>query len=441
MRKNLCVGILKEAKGHERRAPVTPKDVKWLVKKGIKVEVESSPNRIFEDSEYRKNGARVVERFRNATLLVGIKEPETGRIKDSAIYMLFSHTIKGQPQNMPLLKAALNKKTTLIDYEKISDSHGRRLVYFGRFAGICGAIDSLYFLGKKLEWKGVRNPFASIKPAYKYNSLKAAKQDIAKVDEEIRRKGLDSSLTPFIIGITGHGNVSRGVQEILSVLNPIEVHPSDMLRFIKFRKGMRNKLYKIVFLREEKLRSKDGRGFYFEDYLNRPHRFESNLDRYLQYLNMLIHTSYWDGKYPRMVTKNMLRKLSRRRPFRLEFINDISCDVNGSVEITYKTTNRDNPVFTYDPKNSSFIDGHQQPGITVLAVDNLPSELPKDASVEFGSLIRDYVYQLAAHGIKDVTKHAALPAEIRRAVITEKGKLTKDYRYLRDYIKKQKGRL
>ncbi|MBL7072113.1 MAG: hypothetical protein ISS26_08125 [Candidatus Omnitrophica bacterium] len=435
MRKNLCVGILREEKDHERRAPITPKDVRWLVKKGIKVEVESSGRRVFKDSEYRRNGARIVNRFSKASLLVGIKEPNIDRLYNSSIYMLFSHTIKGQFNNMPLLKAALSKKTTLIDYEKISDPHGRRLVYFGRFAGICGAIDSLHFLGRKLQWKGIKNPFVLIKPAHKYNSLSAAKQDIAKVDEEIRRKGLDVSLSPFVIGITGHGNVSRGIQEILSLLNPIEVHPRDMLGFIKHEKGARKKLYKIVFLREEKLRSKDGRGFYFEEYLNTPERFESNLDRYLQYLNVLLHASYWDHKYPRMVTKDMIRRLSKRRLFKLEFIGDISCDVSGSVEITYKTTDQNNPVYTYDPKRSTYADGYERPGVTVLSIDNLPSELPKDASVEFGSLIRDYVYQVAAHGIKDVTKHTAIPAEVRRAVVTEKGKLTKDYRYLRDYIK------
>ncbi len=437
MRKDLCVGILKETKGHERRAPLTPQDVKWLVKKGVKVEVEASPIRIFKDKEYKRSGARIVNRFRDASLLLGIKEPEIKNLYGDAIYMVFSHTFKGQFQNMPLLKAFLEKKNTLVDYEKIVDLHGKRLVYFGKFAGICGAIDSLHFLGKKLQWQGIKNPFTSIKPSYKYSSLKAVKQDLAKVDEGIRKRGFEKTLSPFIIGITGRGNVSRGVQEVLDLLNPVEVHPRDMLGFIRHQKKARNKIYKIVFFREEKLRSKEGKGFYFEEYLNKPEKFESNLDRYLQYLNLFIHTSYWDSKYPRMVTKDMIRKLSRRKPFRLEFIGDISCDINGSVEITYKTTSQDNPVFTYDSRKSTFIDGYKWPGITVMAVDNLPSELPRDASGEFSQLARDYVYQIAAHGIKDVTKHTAIPAEIRRAVIAEEGKLTKDYRYLKEFLGRQ----
>ena len=350
--------------------------------------------------------------------------------------MVFSHAIKGQFQNIPLLKTLLENKATLIDYEKIVDSHGKRLVYFGRFAGICGAVDSLYYLGKKLQWQGIKNPFTSIKPAYKYGSLKAIKRAIAEVDRQIQKRGFKKRLSPFIIGITGHGNVSRGVQEILNLLNPIEVHPKDMSRFIRHQKRMRNKIYKIVFLKEDKFRSKSGKGFYFEEYLKTPEKFESNLDKYLQYLNILIHASYWDRRYPRMVTKNMIHKLTKKKPFRLEFIGDISCDVNGSIELTYKTTTPDNPVFTYDPKKKAFIDGYKIPGISILAVDNLPSELPKDASIEFSSLVRDYVYQIAVHGIMDITHHAAIPAEIHRAVIIEKGKLTKDFKYLKKFLQK-----
>ncbi len=247
----------------------------------------------------------------------------------------------------------------------------------------------------------------------------------------------DSHLTTFIIGISGHGNVARGVREVLGLLNPIEIHPRDMLRFVRRQKGMRNRIYKIVFLREEKFRSKDGKGFYFEEYLKHPKKFESNMDMYLQYLNIFIHTSYWDSRYPRTVTKEMIHKLTRKKPFRLEFIGDIACDINGSIEPTYKTTSSRNPVFTYNPENGVFSDGYKTPGISIMAVDNLPSELPKDSSVEFSSLIHDYVYQIAAHGVKDITRHAALPVEIRKAVVIEEGKLTKRFDYLKKILARQ----
>lgn len=437
MRKSLCVGILREPREEERRAPLAPHDVRWLVNRGIGVEVETSCSRIFKNIEYRKSGARIVDRFRKASFLIGIKAPKIEDIYNDKIYMTFSHTVKGQSQNISLLKAFLEKGITLIDYEKIADLYGKRIVYFGRFAGICGAVDSLYYFGKKLEWQGMKNPFSSLKPAYEYDSLSAVTQAITELYTRIQKRGFEKALCPFIIGISGHGNVSKGVQEVLNLLNPIEVHPRDMLRFVRHQRGMRNRIYKIVFFREEKFRSKNGKGFYFEKYLKCPDKFESNMDTYLQYLNMLIHTSYWEKAYPRTVTKEMIHKLTTKKPFRLGFIGDIACDINGSIELTYKTTTSKNPVFTYNPKNRTFADGYKKQGISVLAIDNLPSELPKDSSVEFSSLIHDYVYQIAAHGVKDITRHAALPVEIRKAVVTEEGKLTKRFDYLKKILARQ----
>ena len=232
MRKNLVVGIVQETKEKEFRVPLVPADVSWLVEKGVSVEVERSSKRVFTDKQYKDKGAKIVDRFKNATLFLGVKEPHIEKLHANKVYMLFSHTTKGQFNNVPLLKACLKKRITLIDYEKIVDMHGRRLVYFGRFAGVCGIIDSLHYLGQKLEWKGITNPFSLIKPAHQYNSLKAAKKAIVVVCRTIQRQGFSRKLSPFIIGITGHGNVSEGVQEILQLLNPIEVHPKDLHNLI-----------------------------------------------------------------------------------------------------------------------------------------------------------------------------------------------------------------
>jgi len=432
MKKNLVVGILRETKEWEHRVPLAPSDVNWLIKRGISVEVESGPKRVFRDQEYKEKGARIVDRLKKSSLLIGIKNPQITDLYEDRIYMLFSHTAKGQFQNIPLLKACLKKKLTLIDYEKIVDLYGRRLVYFGRFAGICGMIDSLHHLGKKLEYEDTKNPFSSIRPAYTYTSLKAAKNAIRAAGQKIHQQGFGKKLSPFLIGLTGHGNVSRGAQEILELLNPIEIHPRDMLRFIRHQRKRHHKLYKIVFFREEKLRAKDGKGFYFEEYLKNPKQFESNLDEYLPYLNALIHTSYWDARFPRMVTKKMIHNLAKKKIFRLEFIGDLSCDIDGSIELTYRTTTPDKAIFTYIPEKKKFVNGYNSQGITVFAVDNLPAELPKESSTEFSSLVREYVYQIAAHGVKDITQHMAIPVEIRRAVIAEGGKLTKNFSYLKN---------
>lgn len=434
MRDHLAVGILRETKGFEHRTPLVPSDVEWLVKRGVTVEVESSPHRAFQDGEYSACGARIVEKIENAGLLVGIKEPRVNDLHTNKAYMVFSHTAKGQPCNMPLLNACIRKKITLIDYEKIVDLYGSRLVFFGRFAGICGMVDSLHYLGRKLTARGIENPFAFIKPAFQYGSLDELKEDLDKVGQRIKTGGFVDELTPFIIGITGHGNVSRGAQEVLDLLKPVEIHPRDMREFIDHQRKQRHKVYKIVFLREEKFRSKKGKGFYFEEYLKHPRDFESNLDVYLPYINILMHTAYWDSRFPRLVPKDMVQVLFREQPFRLEFIGDLSCDVEGSVEITHMATAPDRPVFTYDPANDRYVDGFSSKGVTVLAVDNLPAELPKDASDDFSGLIRDYVYQIAAHGVTDITHHMAIPVEIRNAVVTEKGKLTKNSRYLRKFL-------
>ncbi|MFH1655023.1 MAG: hypothetical protein ABH954_00215 [Candidatus Omnitrophota bacterium] len=435
-RRKLVVGLLKEdeAKG-ERRAPLCPNDVQWLIKHGIEVEVQSSGMRVFDDFQYEKSGARIVDHFRKAKLLVGIKELKIDELLKGKIYMNFSHTIKGQTHNMPLLKEFLRKKVTLIDYETITDAFGKRLVYFGRFAGVCGLVDSFYYLGQKLKLRDIKTPFLSIKPAHEYASYNALKADFENLSRRIKRRGFDKRISPFIVGITGHGNVSRGVQEILDLLYPDEIHPKDMADFIRHQKYVRNKIYKRVFLREEKLRRKQKDGFYFEEYLEHPSRFESNLDLYLPYLNILIHASYWDNKYPRLVSREMISKLYRKRKFRLEFITDISCDINGSIEMTYRPSTMENPTYTYDPKLQEFVDGHAHKGITILARDNLPTELPKDSAEDFSSLIRNYVYDIAIAGTRRITNHSGITREIRGAVITQGGRLTKQYKYLRKYLK------
>jgi alpha-aminoadipic semialdehyde synthase len=434
MRDHLTIGILKETKDFEHRSPLVPSDVKWLVDRGVSVEVESSPHRAFRDQEYKKAGAKVLDKIESARLLVGIKEPRVKDLHANRAYMVFSHTAKGQSSNMPLLKACIRKNISLIDYERIVDLYGSRLVFFGRFAGICGMVDSLHYLGKKLAAKGVENPFDYIKPSYQYGSLDVLKENLTEVAQLIKTEGFVSELTPFIIGITGHGNVSRGAQEVLDLFKPVEIHPKDMQEFIAHQRKQSHKVYKIVYLREEKFRSRKGKGFYFEEYLKHPGDFESNLDAYLPYINILMHTAYWDNRFPRLVPKNMINVLYKRHPFRLEFIGDLSCDVKGSIEITLKATSPEKPVFTYNPAKKKFVDGYRSEGVTVLAVDNLPAELPKDASDDFSRLIRDYVYQVAVHGVTDITNHMAIPVEIRNAVVTESGKLTKNSRYLKKYI-------
>ncbi|MBC8548271.1 MAG: hypothetical protein H8D23_01345, partial [Candidatus Brocadiales bacterium] len=197
MRKSLVVGILPESKNEwERRAPLGPKDVAWLVRKNIHVEVASSPLRIYRDSQYTRSGAKIVTSFKKANLLIGIKEPSIDTLIPDSVYMVFSHTTKGQKYNRNLLAAFLKKKVTLIDYEHIKGSLGQRLVYFGRYAGICGMIDTLHVFGRKAKLQDKPNPFSDLKSAVHYGTFGSAKKALEQVVNQIQRKGSDQNLTP-----------------------------------------------------------------------------------------------------------------------------------------------------------------------------------------------------------------------------------------------------
>jgi len=433
VRKNLVVGILPESKNvWERRAPLRPKDVAWLIEKKIPVEVASSPLRIYKDSQYSRSGAKVVSKFKKANLLVGIKEPPADSLIPNSIYMVFSHTTKGQAYNLKLLESFIKKKITLIDYEQIIGSLGQRLVYFGRYAGICGMIDTLHVFGRRAELQGVPNPFSDLRNAAHYGNFNSAKTTLRSIVKRIRKKGFDKRLVPFVIGILGHGNVSRGAQEALDEMGAVEIHPKDMRHLTKNRNSHIKKIYKLVFQREEKLHSKKGKNFYFEEYLSHPERFESNMEKYLPFLNILVNASYWDKRYPRLLPEPMLRKvLCAKRNSRLSVIGDLTCDIEGTVEITKTVTTPSRPAFVYDPVSRKTNNDLSSRGIAVMAIDNLPCEFPRESSVEFAEQIRDFVYQIAAHGITDVTNHNALPNVVRNAVITQGGRLTQQFNYLK----------
>jgi saccharopine dehydrogenase (NAD+, L-lysine-forming) len=432
MKKSLVIGILPESKNEwERRSPLRPKDVAWLTRKNISVEVASSPLRIYKDSRYARSGAKIVTSFKKANLLLGIKEPPIDTLIPESVYMVFSHTTKGQKSNRNLLAAFLKKKITLIDYEHITGSLGQRLVYFGRYAGICGIIDTLHVFGRQAELKGNPNPFSDLKSAVYYGTYGSAKKALDQVVNKIQNKGFAKNITPFVIGILGHGNVSRGAQEVLEYMGAVDIHPQDIDILSRKHTSHKKTIYKLVFQREEKLRSKKGKGFYFEEYLKHPERFESNLDKSLPFLNILINSSYWDKRYPRLLSEAMLRRLYGTKPtFRLSVIGDLSCDIKGTIEITQKATTSSEPAFVYDPVTKKISNDLSHNGISVMAIDNLPCEFPKESSEEFAEQVREYVYQIAAHGITDVTNHHALSSVIRNAVVTQNGKLTLRFKYL-----------
>jgi alpha-aminoadipic semialdehyde synthase len=419
----------------ERRVPLIPDDVKYLKDKfGIKAIVEPSMTRIFPDQEFGAVGAELANNFKEAGLIMGIKEMPISLFEKNKTYMFFSHTIKGQPYNMPSLKALMEKKCNLIDYERIVDEKNNRLIFFGRYAGIAGMIETLHAYNQKLKVLSIKSPFLKIKQGFEYASLDNAKEELVKISKTIQEKGLPAEITPLVIGITGYGNVSRGVQEMLNLLPIIEITPQQLLTDYPSLAKDTSHIYKVVFMEKDLVKSKKG-VFDLSDYYAHPENYESCFSEYFPYLTMLVNCIYWTKKYPRLLTRDYLRQQkSENQLKKLQVIGDISCDINGSIEITYKTTRPDNPCYTFVPETDEYVDGIKENGICVMSIDNLPCEFSKEASIEFSSVLKKYIKDIIYTDYATDWDSLKLPLPIKRALIVHKGALTPDYQYLQQFI-------
>ena len=437
------IGIRREDKNRwERRAPLIPEHVRELVEEhGIEVYLQPSKIRAFPDEEYARAGAKLQEDLSSCPVIFGIKEFPLEFFEPGKTYVFFSHTIKGQPHNMPMLRRILELGCTLIDYERIVDDQGRRLIGFGRWAGLAGMIDALWALGRRLEWEGIESPFSGLQQTLHYKSLEEAKEAVARIGRRIEEEGLPEVLTPLIIGLAGYGNVSRGAQEILELLPVRKVSPEELPAVADLLRD-RKIVYKVVFKEEHMVepRSPDHQ-FQLQDYYDHPERYRPKLEGYLPYLTVFMNCIYWESRYPRFVTKAYLRRLyggEGARP-RLRVIGDISCDIEGAVECTLRATDPGSPVFVYDPFRDEAIDGVEGPGPVVLAVDNLPCELPRESSAEFSRILKGFVPPIANWSALSSDRsgpfeRCELPPEIKRAVIAYRGELTPDYRYLEEFL-------
>jgi alpha-aminoadipic semialdehyde synthase len=349
-------------------------------------------------------------------------------------YIFFSHTIKGQKHNMPMLKRMMDLKCQLIDYEKIVNKLGFRLIFFGHHAGLAGIVETLWALGKRLEWDGISTPFSEIRHAYEYENLIAAKKAMKNVGDYIKSNGLPKKLNPLIVGITGYGNVSQGAQEILDILPVTTVLPDDIESIQK--NSSENVVYKIVFKEEDMVEPKDMKNmFELQDYYKNPEKYKSKFEKYLPHISVLVNCIYWDKRYPRLVTKEYLKKAfgGKRRPV-LRVIGDISCDIDGSIECTMKATESDNPVFIYNPLTDTITDGVKGIGIVDMAVDNLPCEFSKEASESFSDVLHAFIPSIAEADFSVDFEQCKLPPEMKNAIILYHGKFTPNYQYMSKYI-------
>ena len=436
------IGIRREDKNPwERRVPLTPSHVGRLIADhGIKVYVQPSTQRAFPDKAFVEAGAVVQEDLSPCNIIVGIKEIPLIQFQQGKTYLFFSHTIKGQAYNMPMLQSMMEKKCQLVDYERIVDGQGRRLVLFGRHAGLSGMIESLFALGKRLRAEGTedtRNPFLELRQPYQYKDLEDAREDLRRVGERIAREGLPESITPLVVGFLGYGNVSKGAQEILDCLPVRELPPEDLFTL---RDGAPSDklVYKTVFKEEDTVEPADRSAvFSLDHYYKHPEMYRAAFSRFLPHLTVLVNGVYWDERYPVLVTNEAVKDLyATGKSPALRVIGDITCDMEGSIAMTRKSTLPDSPCYVYDTVTDSIQDGFENlRGPIIMAVEILPTEFPIESSLHFGDSLSPFMPALAAADFEGGYDACQLPEPIKTAVILYQGELTQPYRYLEKFVR------
>lgn len=419
----------------ERRAPIVPDDLKHILQvTPTEAYVEKSDKRFFKESEYEQAGASICLGMEKGDVIFGVKEIPIEKLLPGKTYLYFSHTIKGQKDNMPMLQKIIDLQSTLIDYEKITDAQGRRLVYFGRYAGDAGAIDILWLLGQNWKERGLDTPFSKVKQALHYHSVEEAHAFMEEIGEDIRRNGLPDELQPLIIGILGYGNVSKGAQYILNALPTEYIEAPDLPKLWAGKSWDKHTVYVVVFKEKDLVEHNEGRAFDLQDYYHHPEHYHAVFEKYLPYLSILINAIYWEDRYPRFVTWDVLARLQREGRLRLQGIADISCDVNGSIECDTHCTDSGQPAYRIFPETRSIEQGYLGEGIVLLAVDNLPAELPNDSSRFFSKQLTPFVPDIIKADFNKSLDESGLPEEIKRAVIVYKGALTPHFQYLQEYL-------
>ncbi len=431
-----AIGIRSETKSPwERRTPVTPELARHLVEgDAIRVLVQPSARRVFSDREFVRAGAEIATDLSDANAILGVKEIPPDALLPGMTYLFFSHVIKGQPHNMPMLARLLELGCTLIDYEMIADDAGRRQVFFGRFAGLAGMIDTLWALGERLLADRVKTPFRSIRPAHTYDTLEDAKNAVREAGQAISSDGLPPLASPMVVGIAGYGNVASGVREILSEIPIREIQPQNLQAIDSETFAHR---IGVVTFKEQHIVApiRADRPFELQDYYDHPEHYRAAFADHLRHLTVLMNCNYWDERYPRLVSKQDLRQLydADERP-KLQIIGDLSCDIEGSVECTLKVTEPGDPVYVWDPDTGTIASGVEGRGPVILAVDILPSELPREASAEFSASLSSLLPALARADFSVDFEQLRLPSSLRRAVIVHRGELTPEYRYLKRFL-------
>lgn len=418
----------------EGRSSITPTHAKNLISdSGIHVHFESSAKRCFDDQEYLNAGAKLVSNIDRQDVVVGVKEIPVELISDkSKTYLFFSHTIKGQTENMPMLEKIIDAKSTLIDYEKITDQDQLRLVAFGYHAGVVGCVDSLWILGQKLKSQGISNKFEDFKQSLGYPDIEECRTHLRQLGWEIAKTGFSDNGEPLVIALLGEGKVSAGMQYILDCL-PIRRYTP--LEFLANEDQLDDhEIHLVTFGPRHMVKKKDGAPYNRSEYFCNPGLYESCFDQYYDKFNLILNAIFWTPDNPIFITKEMFEDAFNAGKYPL-VLGDVTCDINGSMQCTTKPSDPGNPCYTYHPVSKDTPDGWYTDGVTVLAVDNLPCEFSSDASRDFGNAMYPFWESIAKSDYSKPIDQCGFAPEIQRATILYKGQLTKPYEYLQEFLK------
>lgn len=397
------IGIIREGKvPPDKRVPLTPKQCKLVEARfpNVEIIVQPSPVRAYTDSAYLAEGIKMSEDLSSCDIILGVKEVNIEDLIPNKKFMFFSHTIKKQPYNRELLKAIVEKNIQLIDYEVLKDKTNKRIIGFGRYAGIVGCYNGI-------RTYGLKHGLYSLKPANEC-------ADRREVEEELKKVQLPSN-TKLIL--TGFGRVGHGAREIIDLLPFTEVSPEEF---------MSDDFSKPVFTHldvEDYYERRDGKPFLKSDFYQNPHEYKCTFNRFLSKADIYIPCHYWSNKADYIITREDLK----RPDLRLSVVADISCDIDCAIGCTIRPSKISDPIYGYNPMTETEDDFMKKGVIAVMAVDNLPCELPLDASEDFGNeLIKEVFPALLGEDKDDVIGRAS--------ETTLDGQLTEHFSYLKDYL-------
>lgn len=403
--KQLRLGIIKEEKTPpDSRVPFSPQKCRDLLAQypTLSLFVAPSPHRCFSDDEYRAAGITLKEDLSDCDVLMGVKEVPTYKLIPNKRYFFFSHTIKKQAYNRPLLQALLDNGIEMLDYECLTYENETRILGFGHFAGIVGAHNGLLMYGEKT------NTF-TLKPAHKSRDYNEIKQSYAAL-----------KLPAMRIALTGTGRVSQGAKEVLDFLKIKQLSPAEYLS----HQTSHEPIYVQLTSADLYSRKNDKNEDYYDrlDFHHHPEKYHSLFAPYTRVTDLMINGIYWSPEAPLFFSKNDMRQPD----FSIKAIADITCDINGSIPANTRATLIGDAVMGYNPQTEQEEKPYQAHTIDIMSVDNLPNELPRDASEMFGDAL-----------IKNVIPELFKPQSniLERAAITKNGSLTPHFHYLQDWVK------